>query len=376
MVLSGYEYRPLGRSTEQRFWEKVDQSGGPDDCWIWLASKNVKGYGQFSFGPKQKMGAHRTSFILTHGEIPDGMAVHHVCQNPPCVNPNHLRLVTVNENSTLRWSLPSVPKVRYAKPKAKSVQNRFWEKVDRSGGLFACWTWKGYVNSAGYAVFWWGTHRNPEPVHRVAWQLTVGDIPEGMYLDHLCRNRSCVNPSHLEPVTPSQNQHRRLDHHPCVFKCGHEAMQDNVRVQGGTWVCRQCNNRYVRDRNARRKGYTPVSPSERTHCPQGHIYDDENTGFAYKNTARQYRYCRKCRENYRHEQSLAKGRRPPSGKRTHCPQGHTYDVQNTYLTLSGRRQCRTCKRKNKAKRRAEGRKPSESKNSCEDGLLIPNPPKG
>ena len=77
---------------EERFWSKVDKSG---DCWLWMASKR-EGYGKFKVDGKT-MCAHRVSWILTNGAIPDGLLVRHKCRNQ-CVNPAHLELGTVKDN--------------------------------------------------------------------------------------------------------------------------------------------------------------------------------------------------------------------------------------------------------------------------------------
>lgn len=66
-----------------------------------------------------------------------------------------------------------------------------------------CWLWSGTITSRGYGQFVRGGRR--EPAHRVAYEVAVGPIPDGMQLDHLCRERSCVNPTHLEPVTCREN---------------------------------------------------------------------------------------------------------------------------------------------------------------------------
>lgn len=82
----------------ERFWAKVDKSYHPKGCWVWTAAKNLQGYGKFYLRGKF-LGVHRLSYTLANGQIGDGLVIDHLCHNPACVNPSHLREVTYKQNN-------------------------------------------------------------------------------------------------------------------------------------------------------------------------------------------------------------------------------------------------------------------------------------
>ena len=91
-----------GQSLQERFFSKVDVSGGPDACHEWRAAKNPKGYGRFAFGGRNAL-AHRVAWILARGPIlaqsrDEQSLVLHKCDNPGCVNVNHLFLGSNQDN--------------------------------------------------------------------------------------------------------------------------------------------------------------------------------------------------------------------------------------------------------------------------------------
>lgn len=131
---------------------------------------------------------------------------------------------------------------------------RFWAKVDTSG---ECWEWTAN-KIRGYGQF--TAAKRKYRAHRFAYELLVGPIPEGLEIDHLCRNRACVNPAHLEPVT----------------------RQENLRRAGVSW-------RYA---NAARRA--------KTHCKRGHLFDEKNT-YITRSGGRQCRQCCAIRERGRRE---------------------------------------------------------------------------
>jgi hypothetical protein len=124
------------------------------------------------------------------------------------------------------------------------VETRFWAFVDRSG---TCWEWQG-SKSRGYGRF--KVSRRMVQAHRFAYELMVGPIPEGLTLDHLCRNTSCVNPEHLEPATE----------------------RDNILRSDGPAAI-----------NARR-----------VECVRGHRFDQANTAVFTRPNGTTYRQCRAC----------------------------------------------------------------------------------
>lgn len=160
-----------------------------------------------------------------------------------------------------------------ARRRITDPMERFWSKVNKDGPLpigrpelGRCWLWLDRLNNTGYGWFTWPYMRAPQPAHRVAHFLVFGFVPlKPLELDHLCRNRACVNPHHLETVTHLENV---------------------------------------------RRGEAGIHGRMKTHCPQGHPLVPGNL----TKTKRNMRNCLICaRESKRRsEQRLREARRAAS----------------------------------------------------------------
>ena len=95
----------------ERFKSRIDIVD-PAECWLWSAGKFADGYGALNYGSHKPGYAHRFSYLLRHGEIPEGAVVMHTCDTPACVNPNHLQAGSQASNikdavSRGRWMTPA-----------------------------------------------------------------------------------------------------------------------------------------------------------------------------------------------------------------------------------------------------------------------------
>lgn len=145
-------------------------------------------------------------------------------------------------------------------PKPRPIEERYWENVEFRA-TSKCWRWLGTIRPDGRPqIGEGGKYGKTKTAFRIGYELAFGPIPEGMDLDHLCNNSWCVNPNHCWPVTPKENRGRR--------------------------------------------------EREKTHCPQGHEYNEKNTYYR----ADGHRQCRVCandrRKAYLAEKAVAEGRIP------------------------------------------------------------------
>lgn len=129
----------------------------------------------------------------------------------------------------------------------RPIAQRFWEKVDRSG---TCWIWIANTNNAGYGLIWDADQDKKVYAHRWSYEAVNGPIPDGLSIDHLCRNPLCVNPAHLEAVTHKEN--------------------------------------------ILRSDAPPALNARKSMCPSGHPYDESNT-YTKPNGSRECRACCKAR---------------------------------------------------------------------------------
>lgn len=169
--------------------------------------------------------------------------------------------------------------------------DRFWRKVFRSSPN-ECWAWSGAKDQDGYGLFWLAG--SMKRAHRVSMELENGAIAEGLVVDHICRNRSCVNPSHLRTVTRYTNVHENSEA-PAHLN------------------------------------------SLKTTCVNGHPLEGANLVFNGKR-----RRCRECEQSWREAYQAKQVTTQPRYPVVECAQGHPMTGDNLVIKANGNRRCRQC----------------------------------
>jgi hypothetical protein len=210
------------------------------ECWDWIKNGGLD-------IDNKRYNPPRASWLIHYGAIPERKFVFRYCGNDKCVNPKHLYLGALKDNSEF---------VRQKKKllEKDTLMQRFnekWIPVPESG----CWLWTGALGGDGYGAIYSDRDRKKIKAHQAAYELYKGELTPGLNIDHLCRVHCCVNPNHLEEVTHVENMRR-----------------------GIVW-----------DFN-----------KKKTHCPKGHEYSGNNLYI----TTRGHRACKTCmrlkgRESYR-----------------------------------------------------------------------------
>jgi hypothetical protein len=192
------------------------------------------------------------------------------------------------------------------------MEERFWRKVNKTEG---CWLWTDKPNAYGYGLInEFGKNGKRWFAHRYSWFLHNGEIPKsnnyhGTVVRHKCDNRLCVNPDHLELGTQKDN---------------------------------------VRDMDARgRRVSNPKSGSDhwkrkRTHCAKGHELTDDNIRINSKG-GNECLSCYKARRKREADARKAAFKSKPKVEKTHCPNGHEFTDENSYTRPDGYKECRTCR---------------------------------
>jgi len=219
-------------------------------CWEWKGAKSG-GYGNFVINGKQ-MRAHRLSYQIFIGELRPKFQINHMCSNRSCINPEHLEQITHAENGSREkanhynarlthckrghefnetntrysirpnghngWKLRQckicrkITSANYRKglsPKRPELKERFMQKIEKRDN--GCWEWIASKH-LGYGKFKYKGEMRL--AHRVSYEIFIKKIPLGLVVDHICYNKGCVNPDHLQLLTLKENSSRggkRLD---------------------------------------------------------------------------------------------------------------------------------------------------------------------